>query len=205
MRTLKILIVLVILSIGHSETAFSQIRLGFKGGIDVADHKLKSLILDSENRVGFQIGPVVEIPIGLVRLNIGAQYGYKEYKITSHDRGADISEYKYISIPINLTKRIGIIPKLAGVFFTGGAYGNIKLSGGDLCFTDASHTWEELKARNFGMGVSAGLGVQLFEKMDVGLYYRCNLTDNYSSDKGNISNFKDKKYQAWSVGGIYFF
>lgn len=210
MKTIKTFFILALLMVIGISSASSQLRFGVKGGVDIADHKISSDILDSKNRLGFQIGPMVEVNIPFLGIGIdGAlQYGYKKYSIDEKAADATISNYNYLSIPVNLKKRFGIVPGLAGIFVSAGPYANIRLSGGDLKVLDeAENAYHDFKAKNFEMGVNAGLGVELVEKLDIGIYYRCKLTDNYSNDKGNldIGTLKDKKRQTWSIAATYYF
>lgn len=191
-----------IITLTNINTASAQIKWGIRGGVDVADHKINTSILNTKNRLGFQVGPVVEFGIPLLGgIETGLLYGHKEYKAEFKDAenaDASISDYNYLTLPLNLKKRWGL--GLAGVFIYGGPYATLKLSGGDF----KSYT-EDVKAKNFGVGLNFGAGVNLFSKVDVAIQYRVDLTDKYSESKGDISNFVDKKHQTWTVGLTYFF
>lgn len=187
-------------------TATAQIKWGIKAGFDVVDHKINTSILNTKNRLGFQVGPTVEFGIPLLGgLETGLLYGHKEYKTEFKDAAlaegdASISDYNYLTLPLNLKKRWGL--GLAGVFIYGGPYATLKLSGGD--FNIKQYT-EEIKSKNFGVGLNFGGGVNLFSKVDVFLQYRVDLTDRYSETKADLSNFADKKHQSWTVGLAYLF
>jgi len=200
-----LLLCFVLLSIG---TASAQLKFGAKANIDIADHKISTSMLNTKNRMGFSLGPTMEFNIPLIGLGLDASllYGYKKYSVEDKEKYADISNYSYISIPVNLKKRFALLPGFVGAFVSAGPYANLRLSGGDLKIKDeVEDTYDKFKAKNFEMGINAGLGVSLVSKLDVGIYYRCKLTDNYSADKADIGNLKDKKYQTWSVGATYFF
>lgn len=200
-----LLLCFVLLSIG---TASAQLKFGAKANVDIADHKISTNMLNSKNRMGFSVGPTMEFNIPLIGLGLDASllYGYKKYSVEDKEKYADISNYSYISIPVNLKKKFGLLPGFVGAFVSAGPYANFRLSGGDLKIKDEiEDTYDNFKAKNFEMGINAGLGVNFVSKLDVGIYYRCKLTDNYSADKGDIGNLKDKKYQTWSVGATYFF
>lgn len=180
--------------------ATAQVKFGLKAGVDVADHKIKSSILNAKNRLGFQVGPTVDLMIPLTGwgIDLSLLYGYKKYSIDEKEANVDISNYSYLMIPLNLKKRFSII--VAGMYVSAGPYASVRLSGGDLKLAG-----EEFKAKSFEAGINAGVGVSLFSKVDLGLNYKCKLTDNYSADKGDIGNIGDKTYQTWSVGLTYFF
>jgi len=180
--------------------AAAQIKFGAKVGIDVADHKINSSILNAKNRLGFQVGPTVDLMIPATGwgVDLSLLYGYKKYSIDEKEANVDISNYNYLMIPLNIKKRFSII--VAGMYISAGPYAAVRLSGGDL-----KRANEEFKAKNFEAGINAGVGINLFSKVDLGLNYKCKLTDNYSADKGDIGNIGDKTYQTWSVGLTYFF
>lgn len=194
-----------LISIG---TVSAQLKFGAKANIDVGDHKISTKMLNTKNRMGFSVGPTMEVGIPVIGLELDASllYGYKKFSVEEKEKQADISNYSYISVPVNLKKRFGLVPRVVGIFVSAGPYANLRLGGGNLKIKDeAKNTYNKFKAKNFEMGINAGLGVNLISKLDVGIYYRCKLTDNYSADKGDIGNLKDKNYQTWSVGATYFF
>lgn len=52
------------------------------------------------------------------------------------------------------------------------------------------------------MGFDAGAGVELLKHLEIGMYYRKALTDNYSSSsEGRL----EKRPSNWSVNLTYFF
>lgn len=207
MKTKKLITILLILLITGISAASAQVRFGIKGGVDIADHTINTSILNAKNRMGFQVGPLVEFSIPVIGLGVdaGLQYGYKNYNVEEKARDADISNYSYLSIPVNLKKRFGIIPGVVGIFVSAGPYANVRLSGGELRIRNLDDTYDRFKAKNFEVGFNVGAGVHLVDKLDLGIYYRNKLTDNYSADKAEIGDLKDKNYQTWSIAATYFF
>lgn len=191
----------VVVAFSNLNTMSAQVRWGIKAGFDVVDHKINSEILNTENRLGFQVGPTVEFGVPFIGgLETGLLYGHKEYKTEFKEEDASISDYNYLMLPLNIKKRWSL--GLVGLFLYGGPYATLKLSGGDFDFKQYS---EEIESKNFGVGVNFGGGVNLFSKVDVFLQYRVDLTDRYSENKGRIGNFAEKKHQSWTVGLAYLF
>lgn len=184
-------------------TASAQFRLGVRGGVDVASNKLKTDILKASNRLGFQIGPTAEfvVPISGFGGDISVLYGHKEYKISEKQDNASLSDYNYISVPINLKQRIKLGP--LGLFVTGGVYGNVKV--GDDNAKNANEVVNAFKHKNFIFGLGAGAGVTLFRNIDLGMYFRGDLTDNYKEEYMDADTFQNKKNQSWTVGLNYYF
>ena len=54
------------------------------------------------------------------------------------------------------------------------------------------------------MGLNAGAGVELLNHLELGMYYRKSLTDNYG-DKAGWENVVKKRPDNWSVNLTYFF
>ena len=205
MKTNRILsfALLFLLAILNISTSSAQIRFGVKGGFDVINNKLDFNILKASNRLGYQIGPTLEfmVPVSGFGVDIAALYGRKEYKIKDKESDATISDFDYISIPVNIKQRFNVLS--IGLFITAGAYGNVKVSGGDI--KNIKDITDEYKAKNFVFGLGAGAGVSLFSHLDLGIYFRGDLTKRYGDDFIEEGVFENKKNQTWSVGLTYFF
>lgn len=198
------ILVSAIITFAGVNTLSAQIKWGIRAGFDVVDHKINTSILNTKNRLGFQVGPTVEFGVPFIGgLETGLLYGHKEYKTEIKDAALaegdmSISDYNYLTLPLNIKKRWSL--GLAGVFLYGGPYATLKLSGGDF-----KGYVEDVKSKDFGVGLNFGGGVNLFSKVDVFLQYRVDLTDRYSETKAKLDNFTDKKHQSWTVGLAYLF
>ena len=194
---------LLLVSILNINTASAQLRFGVRGGIDVSSTKLNTDMFKASNQLGFQVGPTAEfiVPMSGFGADIAVLYGHKEYKLKDKQADGSLSDYDYISVPINIKQRIGVGP--IGIFFTGGVYGNVKV--GDEGADNADDVISAYKHKNFIFGLGAGAGVNLFKHLDVGLYFRGDLTNNYSHEYMDADTFQNKKNQYWTVGVNYFF
>lgn len=185
----------------NADKANAQIiRYGIKAGVDVADHKINSNLLKVGNRVGFQFGGTLELMVPLTGFGVetGLQYGNKNYKVTNNTAtDADISNLNYLTIPLNLKKRFSILG-VAGIYVSGGVYGNIKLGGGDLKIADVKY-----KQQGFQTGLGVGAGVSLLNHLDVGINYRYKFTDTYSDDAAQ--DYVKVGRQTWTVSLGYLF
>ncbi len=198
-------VALFVLLIAGTNTTTAQLRLGVKGGIDIDSKKLDFTTLEASNQLGYYIGPTLEFVVPLSGLGgeVSVLYGRKEYKISESQSDATLSDYNYISIPVNIKQRIRFIG--FGLFVQGGVYGNVKVSGGDLKIENADDIWDEYKSKNFIFGIGVGGGVTLFKKLDLGIYFRGDLTKNYSDEYMDAGVFQNEKNQRWSVGLNYYF
>ncbi|MDR1882810.1 MAG: porin family protein [Prevotella sp.] len=190
---------LLILLAANASISSAQPGFGVRGGIDVASND----ILNVGNGLGYQIGPFAEftVPASGFGMNISVLYGHKDYKAEDKQNDASISDYSYISIPVNIKQKIGIVP-VFGVFLTGGVYGNVKLDGGNIKIKDVI---DEYKAKDFIFGLGAGAGVNVSNRFDIGVYFRGDLTKNYGDEYMDADVFQNKKNQTWTVAINYYF
>lgn len=161
-------------------------------------------MLNVDNRLGYQIGPTVEfiVPTSGFGADVSVLYARKEYEVKEKLDDASISDYDYISIPVNLKQRIKL-GGIVGLFASGGVYGNVKVSGGDI--ENLNDVIQEYKHKNFVFGLSAGAGVSLLKNFDLGIYFRGDLTKNYGDEYMDAGIFQNKKNQVWSIGlNVYF-
>lgn len=181
--------------------ASSQIKFGIKGGFDVSNNRINKDILNAHNRLGFQIGATTDFRVPIVGLGfeLSALYGHQEYDVK--DEKYNLSSYNYIRVPLNLKYKFNFVG-LFGVFISAGPYAEFKLSGGDL--EGKGNIAEQWKAKSFGAGINAGAGVSLLSHLELGMYYRKSLTNNYNDNNG-LGNLLKNKPDNWSVNLTYFF
>lgn len=193
------------LLIAGTNTTSAQLRLGVRGGLDIDSKKVDLNTLKASNQLGYFIGPTLEfiVPISGFGADASLLYGRKEYKITEVQNDATLSDYNYISIPVNIKQRIRLFG--FGVFVSGGFYGNVKISGGNITVEDANNILQEYKSKNFIFGIGGGAGVTVFSKLDLGIYFRGDLTKSYKDEYMDAGVFQSKKNQRWSVALNYYF
>lgn len=184
-----------------SEQANAQVRFGLKGGYDVSSNQINKDILNASNRLGFQVGGTMELMAPILGLGgeLSVLYGHQQYNVKVGDSGYDLSNYDYVRVPLNLKKKFSLLG-LLGVFIHAGPYVEFKINGGD--FKDIDNQY---KSKSFGAGINAGAGVELLNHLELGMYYRKALTDNYGDDIPDFGDIWKKKPDSWSVDLTYFF
>jgi len=201
LKTIMALSLFVLVSVS---SASAQLKFGLKAGFDVSENKINKDVLNAHNRLGFQVGPTLQVGIPLIGLGVetGLLYGFKEYDVKEEEVG-DVSNYSYLMVPLQLKKSFSLLGTL-GVYAKGGPYAEFKLGGGDFKFNNES--LDKVKSKSFGMGLNFGVGVNIFSKLEVGMDYRFKLTDNYKDyDPGFGDIFKTKKDKTWNVNLTYLF
>ena len=204
---LKFLVILcfALLNVG---IASSQVRFGLKGGFDVSSNRINKDILNTHNRLGFQVGGTVELmaPIvgwgGELSVLYGHQKGDDALKAKNESTEYDLSDYNYLRVPLNLKKKFSVVG-LFGVFIQAGPYVEFKLSGAD--FKEKGGVDKQYESKSFAAGLNAGAGIELLNHLELGMYYRKAFTDNYGDDAPKIGDLWKKKPSNWSVNLTYFF
>lgn len=190
---------LLVLSVFITTTAFSQIRLGAKAGVNLSGVTNHSSFKD-DNVTGFHIGPSAEWLInGTFGVEGALLYSQKGLKF---ENGHQVSTNKigYLEIPLSLKYRINAFNTVRP-FLTAGPYINFKIDGDDNLGDINNSVSDQWKAKSFGGGLTFGAGVELLKFLQVGARYDLGLTDNYKQSDGDYS-VQDR---TWSVVvGVYF-
>nr|WP_297169139.1 porin family protein [uncultured Dysgonomonas sp.] len=197
--TFLLILCLALLNVG---AASSQVRFGLRGGFDVSNNRINKDILNANNRLGFQVGGVVEVMAPIVGWGAEAAVLYGHQKFDIKDENYNLTNYNYLRIPVNLKKKFSVVG-LFGVFIVVGPYAEFRLSGGDL--ESKGSIVDQYKSKSFGMGFDAGAGVELLKHLEIGMYYRKALTENYSGDAPSLGDVLRKRPSNWSVNLTYFF
>jgi hypothetical protein len=200
MKYIKIVFILLF-TFTSTAAIHSKIRLGVKGGINVANARFNNAF-ESENITGFNIGPVVEAMFGEggLGLDMALLYTQKGFE-------ADDESYKnsYIQVPVNLKFKFGI--PLLNPFIAVGPYADFRVDGEKIWDVkiNSDGIREQIKSRNFGAGLNFSAGVEILRFLQAGVNYNWGLTDNYKSfDKSKISSYKGRLH-TWSATAIIFF
>ena len=84
----KVIYIAIIL-VTTALTASSQVRFGLRGGITVGELRFDRDVIDSDNRVGYTGGLLLDANIPVVGLGIeaSAMYTHRDNRLTDHDLG----------------------------------------------------------------------------------------------------------------------
>ena len=133
-----------------ANNAQAQVQFGIKGGLNVTSMSLdKDKLLDTENQVGFFIGPTVKFTLPIVGLGIDASalYDQREAKLKGDINGNEVEtssklKTQAINIPLNVRYGVGLGSVATVFFFAGPQFGfNIACGKtGDVTVSDAAGT-----------------------------------------------------------------
>jgi hypothetical protein len=200
MKRIKFLLLVCLLM--AVSTVDAQIRLGAKGGVNIANAKFDKDVFDSGNYTGFNIGPVVEIMFGDNGLGLDAAVLYTQKGFKSEEETVKDS---YLQVPVNLKYKFG--SSIIRPYLAAGPYIDLKISS-DKVWDVSKNTQgikEQMKSKNFGAGLNFGAGIELLKMLQVGVSVNWGLTDNYKSfEIKDSENYKGKSI-TWAGSAIVLF
>jgi len=194
----KVTIILAVFSFIFISSIHANIRLGVKGGVNLANASFNTDALQTSNFTGFQIGPILEFTVPVVGIGFDAAVLYSQqglkFEYSEESQSA-------LDIPVNLKFKFGLLG-LFGGYLTAGPYVSFKLSGDNISTIILEDIHQEFKSQSFGAGVNLGGGLELFKRLQVGVNYQIGMTDDYKSLTVADINGKTR---IWSITAAYFF
>ncbi len=184
--------------------ANAQVKFGLKGGLDVINMSLSNDVLNSSNKAGFFIGPMVKVTVPVVGLSFDAAalYDQKEAKVSADNAETTMTQ-KSINIPVNVRYGFGL-SSLANVFVFAGPQWGINVGDQNFKWNDTSAY--SLKKSNFSVNV--GLGVTVLSHLQVSANYNiaCGKTADvtWKSATGDVLTGNSKN-NSWQIALGYWF
>lgn len=193
-RTTLLAIVVMTMSL----PAAGQVHLGLRGGVALGELHFDREIIDSNNRIGYNGGLVLDIAIPVTGIGIDASvlYTHRYNRLTDGDR---LFKRHYIEIPVMARYRLaiaGVERFLAPIVFTGPSF--------SVLFDD--NGLDNWKGRKTCLSWQAGGGVDLFHHLRVTASYSFGLTKAMSYiDTENTSNKAHGKDRYWMLNAAWLF
>lgn len=177
--------------------AQAQLRFGVKGGLNITSVHFNSDLLKSDNVTGFHIGPMIEATMPLLGFGFDAAILYAQKGMESNSSGvATTMKTSYLDVPVNLKWKFGL--PIIKAYLAAGPYASFRI-GGDKIWNVLN---DQLETKSFGAGLNFGAGVELFSHLQVGFNYQLGLTDNFSAEKLDLT---DNKNRGWIISAAYLF
>jgi len=205
MNTNKLLIIVVAFTM--TTKSFAQAKYGVKAGLNLANISEKSSAGSGNegktSKIGFHFGGTAEFPASeAVSVQTGLLFSSKGYKI-SLEGGSGSLNVNYLEIPINTIYKIEIgSSKLclsAGPYLAYAVSGSAKFGDLELDVNIGSDDTDTFKALDYGLNI--GAGVELNDKITIGLQYGIGLA-NISSYTGYGTSAKNNVFGI-SVGYMF--
>ena len=209
-KTIKKCVAILLLAM-LSMPAFSQLRFGVRADVGLNNPTFSTEALQVENLTSFSVGPTLELMIPLINFGIETSLLYNNHRmnVSGEDvRNAEITNH-YLLLPVNAKKKFGLGILPMQLFLTAGPYVGFLLSGDELSFSVTEPaTYQEVDARSFQAGLGFGFGVEVLRRVQVGVQYRLQLTDNYAENRpgiGDIIRPANERTSTWNLSATFFF
>ncbi|MBQ3732067.1 MAG: PorT family protein [Muribaculaceae bacterium] len=192
----RLLIAILVMAAALPITA--QVRLGIRGGVTVGKLHFDREVLNSDNRVGYTGGLVLDLNIPVVGLGaeVSAMYTRRNNRLTDGDR---IYKRHYLEIPVYARYRLtipGVDRFFAPYAFTGPNFA--------ILFNENSDDY--LRSRKTYVSWDAGVGADLFGHLRISAAYGLGITKAMSyinsEYNGDQVNGRDRH---WTLNAAWLF
>ena len=200
----RIISLVVLLSAMTMAVQAQSIKFGVKGGLDIQNLKFDDSVFNTDNKLGWFVGPTLQIslPIGGLGVDIAGLYDQKKSEVN----GETITQ-KSILVPVNARLKLGI-GSTAGVYVAAGP--QFAFNVGDSEFKwkkDNVENTFQLKTSSFS--VNLGAGIYFSSHLEVGFAYNIALgsTADASWKAATDAAFHndDTKPKSWQISAAYYF
>jgi hypothetical protein len=202
-KIIPIIIAILLMSVLSMQAG---IRIGVKGGANLANVVFNTDAFQTENFTGFQVGPIIEIGI-LPALSVDAAVLYSQQGFILKNTDLE-QKSSTIDIPANLKFHLSFVDQL-GIYLSAGPYISFKVDD-QTTWSQAQTAWRNKK---FGAGLNFGAGFELFKHLQIGANYQICLSNDYSRDLSQDDAWADilqdghlkGETRIWSITATYFF
>ena len=179
--------------------AFSQIKFGLRGGVDLNSMSFKDVDVSKSNRAGFFIGPTVRVSTPMfLSVDGSLLYNYRSVEV-----GDETHSLNNLNVPINLRAGFGLLG--IGGFVSAGPQFAFNLSDSSIGDITTDFYKMDMKRTQLSLNFGAGVHVSHFE---AGVYYNLPLGDtadfNALNEAGKIITGSSKS-NTWSLALTYYF
>lgn len=200
----SISILLVIFALAVAMPSQAQVKLGIKGGLNLAKADFKKSDFKSDNFTGFFIGPMVDVTIPIIGIGVDgallfSQRGLKVEDSSATSSGKKTEKENGIEIPINLKYNIGL-GDMASIYLAAGPSFFYSFKD-DMKLTDS----KSYEIKNAQVGINLGAGVKLLKHLMVGANYNIPLSKTGKLKSMNSTESNSYKSKMWQVSVAYLF
>lgn len=189
-------------------TAQAQVRLGVKGGFQLANMQFNTDALRSSNRVGFSIGPTVKIglPVPGISVDIAALYDQRDLKVQEQ-------VFKQKSLLIQGDARCGAgIGDVLGIFIKAGPQFSFNV-GDDIIHWIKDGDSKQFALQETMLSINLGVGVTFANHFEGAITYNIPISKTADFTWYQLSNelfdetwnHAKTRTNAWSVSVTYYF
>ena len=217
---MKKVIALVVLAAAMTLTAQAQgLKFGVKGGLNITKMSFNKDVFNSDNKVGFFVGPSLKLslPLGF-GVDIAALYDERSANVNSDGQRAIVTasydertseagagtygdetiKQKSLQIPLNLRYNIGL-SSMAGLYLAAGPQFGFPVS--DKVFKTE---FGEYRLKDANLSINFGAGLYLMGHLEIGFTYNLDLAAGKSGEFKDWNDV-DTHSHAWQISAAYYF
>ena len=180
-----------------------NVKFGVKGGVDIQDMKFDESVFNTENKMGWFVGPTLQVslPIGGLGVDIAGLYDQKETKVNE----ATIKQQS-ILVPVNARLKLGI-GSSAGIYVAAGPQFAFNI--GDENEFEWTHEYIQntFQLKKSALSVNLGAGFFLSSHLEFGFNYNVSVTSTAEAswDAAFDAIKDDTKPKSWQISATYYF
>ena len=181
-----------------------NVKFGVKGGLDLQNMKFDNSVFNTDNKLGWFVGPTLQIslPIGGLGVDIAGLYNQKKYEVN----GESIKQQN-ILVPVNARLNLGI-GSTAGLYVAAGPQFSFNIG-------DDEFTWKKENVENTfqlkksAFSVNLGAGIYFSSNLEIGFAYNIALGSTADATWGKATDAAfhkdDTKPKSWHISAVYYF
>lgn len=202
MKRIYTIVSVIILGFASSLTAQAQggLRWGIMGGANFSKFSTNKEELKSDLFTAFHVGPMVEYELPIFPLALEAGLLYSQKGANFGDDGKDFLSFKsnLIEIPVNVKGYVFSIPAARFFILAGPSFNFVLNTNINKINADKIN---DIKANKMGIGLNAGLGVEVLKYLQISATFNAAMSDSYKLESASKSfnDFFNKKEKGFSV------
>ena len=181
-----------------------NVKFGVKGGLDIQDMKFDNSVFNTDNKLGWFVGPTLQVslPIGGLGVDIAGLYNQKKYEVN----GESIKQQS-ILVPVNARLNLGI-GSTAGLYVAAGPQFSFNI-GDDKFEWKKDNVENTFQLKKSAFSVNLGAGIYFSDHLEIGFAYNIALGSTADATWGKATDPEalndDTKPKSWQISAAYYF
>jgi len=179
-----------------------NVKFGVKGGLDIQNMKFDNSVFNTDNKLGWFVGPTLQVslPIGGLGVDIAGLYNQKKYEVN----GESIKQQS-ILVPVNARLNLGI-GSTAGLYVAAGPQFSFNI-GDDKFEWKKDNVENTFQLKKSAFSVNLGAGIYFSDHLEIGFAYNIAVgsTADASWKSGVDAVSDDTKPKSWHISAAYYF
>lgn len=192
-------VIAVVAIFGTSFSAQAQFKYGLQVGTNVNTLHFNKDLLSGENRMGFNVGAMVEFTVPVI--GIGADLGVRYVRRNTRFEDANGSfknDRDYIEIPLNLKYKLNI-PVINNIIRP------YLATGPSVSILTSKKAIKDFQNKKYDTAWNFGFGVELVKHVQIGASYGLGLTKAMKAFGTTNSAGINGKNRYWTITATYLF